>query len=46
MVLKAALLYADLEMAVELCAYAHVEVVAWIFQDVKERRIGLNVRAE
>jgi len=46
MVLKAALLYADLEMAVEMCAYGHAEVAARTFQDVKEQRIGLNVRAE
>ena len=45
MVLKA-LLYADLEMAVEMSAYAHVVVVVRIFQDVKEQRIGLNVQAE
>ena len=41
MVLKPALLYADLEMAVEMCAYAHA--VVRIFQDVREQRIGLDV---
>ena len=46
MMLKAALLYADLEMAVEMCAYAPAGVVVRIFQGVKEQRIGLNVRAE
>ena len=46
MVLKAALLYADLEMVVEMCAYARAEVVVRIFQDVEEQRIGLNVLAE
>jgi hypothetical protein len=44
--MEAALLYTDLEMAVEMCAYAHAEVVVRIFQDVKEQRIGSNVRAE
>jgi hypothetical protein len=30
MVLKAALLFADLETAVEMCGYAHAEVVVRI----------------